>query len=94
LAESDVAVEAFPERAAVIVPAEKLPDPSRWTTALAVFEEVNVGFPETLAQGIAPEEIVPSVVMLVLPAQVESAVFSTLPSPTLLFETVSQEGSE
>jgi hypothetical protein len=32
-----VAVVALPESAAVIVPAAKFPDPSRFTTALAVF---------------------------------------------------------
>ena len=35
-----VAVEAFPDRAAVIVPAEKLPEASRATTLEAVFAEV------------------------------------------------------
>ena len=35
-----VAVEEFPERAADIVPAEKFPDPSLFTTVLIVFEFV------------------------------------------------------
>jgi hypothetical protein len=37
-----VAVEALPDNAAVIVPAVKLPEESRATMALAVFEEVAV----------------------------------------------------
>jgi hypothetical protein len=41
-AASAVAVEALPESAAVMVPAEKFPDPSRATIALFVFDEVAV----------------------------------------------------
>ncbi len=48
---SVVAVVAFPESAAVIVPAVKLPLPSRATIVLTVFKlvalEVIVGLPET-----------------------------------------------
>jgi len=51
----------LPVRLAVMVPAAKLPDASRWTTALAVFVEANVGLPEMFAQGRVPVEIVPSV---------------------------------
>jgi hypothetical protein len=39
---AEVAVEAFPDRVAVIVPAEKLPEASRWTIAEAVLAEAGV----------------------------------------------------
>jgi hypothetical protein len=42
---ADVAVLALPDRAAVIVPAEKLPDASRATIALAVLALVAVVAP-------------------------------------------------
>jgi hypothetical protein len=45
------------------------------------------------AHGTEPEANVPMAVMFAVPAQVESAVFLTLPRPTLLLLMASHEGS-
>ena len=57
---ADVAVDALPFRAAVIVPALKLPEPSRRTIWLAVFALVAV-----MVALLAWPEIVPAVVAVV-----------------------------
>jgi len=49
--------------------------------------------PLVLLRGTVPVEIVPKVVILVLPAQVLNAVFSTFPRPTSLLLKVVQEGT-
>ena len=69
-----VAVEALPDRVAVIVPAEKLPDPSRATIvdtvlALVAFEvTVNDEFPDWLAVNEAePDKPVPETARVNVP---------------------------
>ena len=50
----------------------------------------TVASPLTLAAGTVPVLIVPRVVMLVLPAQVLRAVFSTLPRPIAVFAELAE----
>ena len=68
--------------------------PLEMFAALVVSVVAEVARPLTRATGTVPEAIVPSVVMFAEPAHVDSAVFSTLPSPTFDFASeVIQDGS-
>ncbi len=65
-------------------------------TLLAVCEVVPVPplFTAIVEAFQVPVPIVPSVVILVVPAQVDSFVFSTLDNPTFVFDMFNQDGSE
>jgi 1-acyl-sn-glycerol-3-phosphate acyltransferase len=83
---------AFPVTPTLSVPDSASPAPCAWDDACAEGAKVD-GTLVSRPQGTEPDAMVPSVVMLAEPAQVESAVFSTLPRPTLAFVSVSQDGS-
>lgn len=79
-----VAVVAFPPSAAVIVPAEKLPEPSRATNVLAVFAvatPVPVGSPLMIGEGkvTVPEKVAAAAV--IVPVKVGPAENTALPVP-------------
>ena len=85
-----VAVEALPVKAAVIVPAEKFPEPSRATTLEAVLAEVASTVAVTAAEPLklVPVRYVPNVSAFATdPAEPEMLPVISAPS------TVPQEGA-
>jgi len=81
---ADVAVEALPLKAAVIVPAEKLPEASRATMVEAVFAfvafevTVNVAAPAWLAVNVCdPDKPVPDTFIVNVPLFTPAAVDAT-----------------
>lgn len=81
---ADVAVEALPDSVAVIVPALKLPEPSRATMADAVFKlvaldvTVNVALPAWLAVNVCdPDRPVPDTFIVNVPLFTPAAVEAT-----------------
>ena len=81
---ADVAVEALPDNAAVIVPAVKLPEASRATMVEAVFRlvafdaTVNVAAPAWLAVKVCdPDKPVPDTFIVSVPLFTPAAVEAT-----------------
>lgn len=75
---AEVAVEALPFKAAVIVPAEKLPEASRATMALAVFALVAVVAEFGTLVNPAPDPVNCVVAVMVVPRTVEAVVAPTV----------------
>ena len=90
-----VAVVALPDKAAVIVPALKLPEPSRATMAPAVFAlvafevTVNVELPDWLAVKLAePDKPVPETPRDKVPLLTFAAVVAVAAFPLMLIGAV------